>query len=248
MEIRLLAKGYLNNEQFYHDFLNNQILNKDEYFSGEVVNIEQAPDFPVYINVKNEAKRNELFFEAFETLSKAYLDTDRDIHFDQTFWHSLLCVYKREYLLEQYPEIAESQRSFNNIVLKAFDWENYIYKCVLSAQYVSDFTTDEAERKRYYQLILDNLDLFNYIIKYEIFRNEQFLLNILDIIDRHNLNKVMKAKIKDRPDLGKDERVGRRVIFEFNKSYPVVMSPMMEKEELEEKFMEYLGYYYDVSK
>ena len=58
---------------------------------------------------------------------------------------------------------------------------------------------------------------------------------------------MLKAKIKDRPDLGKDERYGRRVLFEFNKTYPVVMSPMLSKDELEELFMEYLGYYYDLS-
>lgn len=247
MEIRLLDKGYLNNEQFYQDFLNNQIINKEEYFSGKTVSIEAAPDFPVYINTKDEVKRNELFMEAFETISQYYLNTDRDIHLDPVFWHSLLCVYKREYLIEQYPEIKEKQSSFNNVVLKKFDWENYIYKCILGAQYVNDFVTDEAERRRYYTLIVDNLDLYNYIIKYEIFRNDKFLLNILDIIDRHKLGKVMKAKIKDRPDLGKDERIGRRVIFEFNKSYPVVMSPMLEIEELEPLFFEYLGYYYDVS-
>ena len=90
--------------------------------------------------------------------------------------------------------------------------------------------------------------MYNYIIKYEIFRNDKFLLNILDIIDELDLAKVMKAKIKDRPDLGKDERYGRRVLFEFNKAYPVVMSPMLEKDELEVLFMEYLGYYYDLSK
>ena len=248
MEIRLLKKGYQNNEQFYQDFLNNQIIQKEEYFSDQVVNIEEAPNFPIYINVKDEGKRKELFFEAFDVISKTYLKTDRDIHLEGTFWHSLLCVYKREYLLEEYPEIQEKQSNFNNIVLKKFDWENYIYKCILAAQYVSDFTKDGDERKRYYTLIVENLDLFNYIIKYEIFRNEQFVLNILDIIDRHKLNKVMKAKIKDRPDLGKDERVGRRVIFEFNKSYPVVMSPMLKVEELEPLFFEYLRYYYDLNK
>lgn len=216
MEIRLLKKGYLNNEQFYQDFLNNQIEGKEEYFSDQVVHIDEAPDFPIYINVKDDAKRNALFLKAFETIAKSYLNTDRDIHFDQTFWHSLLSVYKRDFLLEQYPEIAEKQSNFNNIVLKRFDWESYIYKCVLGAQYVSDFTTDEVERRRYYKLIVDNLDLFNYMIKYEIFRNEQFVLNILDIIDRYKLGKVMKANIKDRPELGTDKRVGRRVIFEFN--------------------------------
>lgn len=244
MEIRLLKKGYQNNEQFYKDFLNNQIESKDEYFSGEVVHIDEAPNFPIYINTKDEEKRQALFFEAFETIAKSYLNTDRDIHFEAIFWHSLLSVYKRDYLLEQYPEIAEKQSDFNNIVLKKFDWENYIYRCVLGAQYVNDFTQDETERKRYYRLIVENLDLFNYMIKYEIFRNDQFVLNILDIIDHYKLGKVMKAKIKDRPDLGKDERVGRRVIFEFNKSYPVVMSPMLERKELEEIFFMYLGYYH----
>ena len=75
-----------------------------------------------------------------------------------------------------------------------------------------------------------------------------FIINVLDIIDDSGIAKVLKAKIKDRPDLGKDERYGRRVLFEFNKAYPVVMSPMLEKDELEELFMEYLGYYYDISR
>jgi hypothetical protein len=89
--------------------------------------------------------------------------------------------------------------------------------------------------------------MYNYIIKYEIFRNDRFLLNILDIIDELNLSKVMKSKITGRENLGQDERVGRRVLFEFNKSYPVVMSPMMDKEELKEFFLLYLSYYYDMS-
>ena len=71
---------------------------------------------------------------------------------------------------------------------------------------------------------------------------------MLVIINDNDLAKVLKAKIKDRPDLGKDERYGRRVLFEFNKAYPVVMSPMLEKDELEKLFMEYLGYYYDISR
>jgi hypothetical protein len=49
----------------------------------------------------------------------------------------------------------------------------------------------------------------------------------------------MKSKITGRENLGQDERVGRRVLFESNKSYPVVMSPMMEEEELKEFFLIY---------
>ena len=243
MEVRLLKKGYKNNVQFYKDFLDDQIKNKDEYFSGEVVNIDFAPDFPIYMGVGYENRRGDLFLEAFKVLSESYLNTDRDIHFDEVFWHSLLCVYKRDFLIQEYPQIIEDQSNFNKIVIKKFDWENYIYKCILGAQYINDNIKDEEEIKRYYSIIIDNLDLYNYIIKYEIFRNDKFLLNILDIIDDLKLSKILKSKIKGRDDLGKDERVGRRVIFELNKSYPVIMSPMMEKEELKEVFLKFLSYY-----
>ncbi|MFE8699829.1 hypothetical protein ACFYKX_04250 [Cytobacillus sp. FJAT-54145] len=247
MEIRLLEKGYKNNDQFYRDFLEDQITLKDEYFSGEVVQLQEVPDFPIYMAHGSEEERKSLFLEAFEVLSNSYLNTDRDIHFEELFWHSLLVTRKRDYLLENYPQIKEGINHFNNIVLKKFDWENYIYKCILGAQYINDFVKEENKRKHYYSLLVDNLDLYNYIIKYEIFRNDQFLINILDIIDELDLSKVLKAKIVDREDLGKDERVGRRVIFEFNKSYPVIMSPMLDKEELNEVFLKYLSYYYDLS-
>ena len=197
---------------------------------------------------RNEEERRALFLEAFEVLSNSYLKTSRDVHFDETFWHTLLTVKKRDYLLNRYPQIKEDISQFNNIVLKPFDWESYIYKCVLGVEYINDATNDNPElRMRYYNLLIDNLDLYNYIIKYEIFRNDRFLVNILDIIDELDLSKILKAKIVGRDNLGKDERVGRRVIFEFNKSYPVIMSPMMEKEDLKGEFIKHLSKYYDIS-
>src|SRR5690606_31350279 len=119
---------------------------------------------------------------------------------------------------------------------------------IVGAQYIYDNVRDEVDRNRYFELIVENLDLYNYIIKYEIFRNDAFLINILDIVDELNLSKLMKAQIKGREDLGDDERYGRRVIFEFNKSYPVVMSPMLDKEELKKYFIKYLSYYYPPAK
>lgn len=247
MEIRLLKKRYKKDDQFYKDFLEDQIKNKEEYFSDEVVNIDGIPDFPIYMNITDEAKRNEDFQEAFDIISKHYINTDRDIHFSEVFWHSLFCVHKRDYLLEKYPQIKDGINNFSNIVIKKFDWENYIYKCVIAAEYINDNTSEESERKRYFQLIIDNLDVYNYIIKYEIFRNDRFLINILDIINDPDLSKILKLKIKNREDLGKDERVGRRVIFELNKSYPVIMAPMLEKQELEKVFLKFLSYYYDIN-
>ena len=247
MEVRLLKKSVIKSEEFYKDFLEDQIKLKDEYFEPKSVFIDNAPDFPIYIAKGSEEEKRKLFVEAFETISKYYLDTDRDVHLNEMFWYSLFCVYKRDYLISEYPDIQESISKFHNVVLKKFDWENYVYKCILGAEYVND-NVDEDERSRYYDLIIENLDLYNYILKAEIFRNGRFLVNILDITDKHGLSNVLKAKIKDRPDLGKDERVGRRIIFEFNKSYPIVMSPMMDVEELEPFFFEYLSYYYDVNK
>ena len=248
MEIRLLKKDFLKKEEFYKDFLDDKIIEKDEYFSDEVVHINNAPDFPIYMGKGSEEEKAKLFMEAFEVMSNFYLNTDRDIHMNERFWYTLLCVHKRDFILKMYPQVEESMKEFHNIVLKKFDWENYIYKCILAAQYVKDNTYNEDDRKKYYSLIVENLDVFNYMIKYEVFRNDKFIINVLDIINDNNLSSILKAKIKDRPDLGKDERYGRRVLFEFNKAYPIVMSPMLEKDELEELFMEYLGYYYDIAK
>ena len=248
MEIKLLKKDFLKKEEFYKDFLDDKIVEKDEYFSDEVVHISNAPDFPIYMGKGSEEEKAKLFMEAFETMSNFYLNTDRDIHMNERFWYTLLCVYKRDFILKMYPQVEESMKEFHNVVLKKFDWENYIYKCILAAQYVKDNTDNEDDRKKYYNLIVENLDVYNYMIKYEVFRNDKFIINVLDIINDNNLSSILKAKIKDRPDLGKDERYGRRVLFEFNKAYPIVMSPMLEKDELEELFMEYLGYYYDLSK
>ena len=54
--------------------------------------IENAPDFPIYIAKGNEEDKRKLFLEAFDTISKYYLDTDRDIHLNEMFWYSLFCV------------------------------------------------------------------------------------------------------------------------------------------------------------
>lgn len=247
MEIRLLNKDYIKKEEFYKDFLDDKIMEKEKYFSDKIVHIKETPDFPIYMGKGGEEERGRLFKEAFRVMSECYLNTDRDIHMDEMFWYSLLCVHKREFLMREYPQIGESMKDFHNIVVRSFDWGNYIYKCILAAQYVKDNTDNEEDGEKYYDLIIDNLDVYNYMIKYEVFRNDKFIINVLDIINDRSLSKLLKSTIKDIPNIGKGERYGRRVMFELNKAYPIVMSPMLEKDELEKYFMEYLGYYYDLN-
>lgn len=231
MEIRILDPNYLKSEAVFEDFKNGNIGVDESHFTNETVYIEQAPDFPVYLR-GNQEERYDYYAEAFKVMMDVYLKTSRDVNMEGAFWYSLLLQHKRDYLIKQYPIILSSEKEFRNIVLKKFDWENYIYKCVIGAQYVMDNVTDPDEQQQFIRAIADNLDLYNYIIKYEIFRNDAFLMNILAIVQDHGLSEIMKAKVKNRPDLGADERVGRRVIFELNKSYPVVLAPTLHKTEL----------------
>lgn len=244
MEIKLLNQGYKSDEHFYEKFLENNLWDS-QFVSEETVWMDkELPDFPIFFSIKNKEEREKQFISAIKIISEYVIVMDRDLYMDECFWHSWLCLYKREYLLEKYPQIRDGYEQFKNIVIKKFDWENYIYKAILIAQYVSENKIPE-ERENMYYTILRNMDMFNYIIKYEIFRNGYFLINIMDIIQEENLSKILKAKIKNRSDLGADERYGRRVIFEFNKSYPIVLGPMLEKDELKTYFLKFLSYYYD---
>ena len=244
MQINLLTDGYKDSEEFYQAFLNDT-LRQSSFISENYINIpSELPDFLIFFAIKNQEERANEYCKMIKIIAEYVITLDRDIYMDERFWHSWLCLYKRKYLLNIYPQIKEDYGAFKNIVIKKFDWENYIYKAILIAQYVEENAQPE-KYEYYYRLILQNMDMFNYIIKYEIFRNGKFLINIMDIIEETGLSSILKAKIKNRPDLGKDERYGRRVIFELNKAYPIVMSPMLDKDMLKEYFLKYLGYYYE---
>ena len=243
MEIKLLIPGYKKDEKFYQAFQEGKLW-ESEYISDQSVWIpDEIPDFPIYFPSKKGEDHSEEFLKAIETIDTNILNMDRDNYMDELFWHSVLCLYKRDYLISLYPSITDSYKKFSDIVIKPFNWENYIYKAILIAQYVAD--ERPSEKMKYYKIIFENMDMFNYIIKYEIFRNGTFLLNVMDIITDNHLEAKLKAKIKNRPDLGSDERYGRRVILELNRSYPVIMSPMLPEKELEKYFLKFLSNYMD---
>ena len=243
MKIKLLKEGYKKNELLFQAFIDGSILEDDTFFSEETIEIPSAPDFPIYIGRGNEVEKKAAFFKAFEIIRTSYAKLDREISFDERFWHSLLVTEMRPYILENYPEAITSMSKFRNIVLKAFDWENYIYKCLVAVEYIEESPDLVLGKEKYYELVIDNLDVYNYIIKYAIFRNDAFLIKILTVIHELDLSSIMKAKIKGRDDLGKDERYGRRVIFEMNKSYPIMMAPLMDIETMKTECVKALGYY-----
>lgn len=244
MKIKLLKEGYKKDELLYTAFRNGTV--DEQFFSEETIEINEAPDFPIYMGKGSEIQKKADFLEAFKVIAESYENIDRDIHFNERFWHSLLVSEKRDYIVEKYPQVLDSYREFSNIVIKGFDWENYIYKCILAVEYIEDAIELYLSKEQYYELIVENLDIFNYIIKYSIFRNGEFLVKILSVIHNLGISEILKAKITDRPDLGKDERYGRRVIFELNKAYPVLMSPLLDIEDLQEEFLKALGEYYNL--
>lgn len=238
LNIRLLKNDYRKIPNIYQDFINDNLT--DLYLTDEIVYISESPNFPVYMGKGKSVDRKNDFIEAVQIIGKYFINTPRDIHFNGRFWHSYLLSEKREYLIDKYPEILTNKKDFENIVLKKFDWENYIYKSVVAAEYISDVNIEESERVHYINKIFDNLDVFNYIIKYEIFRNSRFLILFLDIVEEEGYSALFKEKIKHLPG---DERYGRRVLFELNKIYPIKLVPFMNKEELRFYIKEFLGLY-----
>lgn len=240
MEIKILKDEYLKGDQIYTDFIEDKILGDPEHFTKETVTIGCLDDFPIYLAKSTKENREDDYLDGFLTMDKIIVSLDRKHSLDSSFWYSYILTQKSDYIKENYPEVFESETKFKNAILKKFDWENYIYKLVIGTQYVIDNIQDEDEQIKYFKLISNNLDVYNYIIKYEVFRNDIFLVNIMKIINENDLSEICKAKIKYYTS---DERFGRKVIFELNKSYPMVMVPLMEYEELEAAFIDNLNKY-----
>lgn len=242
MEIKILSDDYLKSDSVFEDFVENRI--EEKATSNEFLTLKEIKYFPVYMaKIKSNRKLTKMYLDAFKCMEDIYLHEDREKIMRPDLWYSLILTEFRNEIIINYPKSIKNESDFKNIVMKKFDWENYVYKVLLGAQYIYDNVEGENERERYYKLIIQNLDLYNYIIKYEIFRNDKFLINILDVIDKNGLSNQLKKKIKGREDLGEDERYGRRVIYEFNKSYPVIMSPMLSYEDVEKLFLRYLDMY-----
>ena len=165
MQINLLKSGYKKSHDFYIAFISGALQQgKTEYIdeSTQVI-ISAMPNLPVYLGKGKGVEKVALFLELVHVLERDFLSLSREYLMNEIFWHSYLCIYKREYLLKTYPEIKNSQKDFENIVTKDFDWQNYVYKAILAVQYISEHVRLEDQPK-YYNWIFDNFDVFNYII------------------------------------------------------------------------------------
>src|SRR5690606_29098522 len=120
--------------------------------------------FPIYLSTHRANERTKMYIESFYALKNSYFNLDFDTLMRHEFWVSLYSTQFREYLIRNYPEIMTNEQKFNNVLLKVFNWENYIYKCILMTQFIID-GVEEEDQIKYVTLISENLDLYNYLLK-----------------------------------------------------------------------------------
>jgi len=249
MKIRKINPEKLNSHKIFDYYKSNNEKIESSIFLDEYYEVENAPFFPIYLAERDENIRKDKFLLAFEIMRDSYLELGLDLILDKYFWYSLFLTELKEKIKEEYPKSLETEKNFRNIVFKKFDWESYVYKIVLGSKYILEEVENLSEHEKYFELIVKNLDIYNYILKSEIFRNGSFLKKVLDVIDKKKCSEIIKSKVKDEVkkrfniDLKNDERVGRRVISEFSKSYPVVFVHALEYNEFEEYFIKYLNMY-----
>lgn len=239
MIIRKLKSDYIKSDSLQRDFINSQIM-LEEHFSENEFDIESIEPFPIYFKNYDNATRLAKMLQTFIVLKDKYINLEQDLLMDQSFWISLFLVHFRDYLIDEYPGLKSSKNDFKQIILKKFDWENYIYKMVLMTQYIVD-NFEECEYEKMIRIFSNNMDVTNYCLKYSLFRNDKFIKLVFKVIEVNELSEILKKRLKQLEGYGKDERYGRRVLLEMNKRYPVSMIHIFSYDDFESTFLEILN-------
>jgi hypothetical protein len=244
MKIRKLNPEIIRKPEIFEYYIGNYD-DVENIFLDEYYDVELSPEnlfFPIYV----PPAKKEQYFQALTTMRDNYLKLGRDILLDANFWYSLFLNKLKDQLKKEYPSTLESEKDFRNIILKPFNWENYVYKFIFGAEYIQEMIPDVEEQNKYFNLLADNVDVYNYILKSKIFKNSEFLIKFLKTILKTNSSDILKKKI----DLsnGKDERMGRKIIYEFAKNYPTVFVHALDENEFEDYFKKCLNYYSELAK
>ncbi len=242
MKVNLLNAGYKKNAEFYDSFLRDS-LRADGFISDKTVSLPDMDNFPIYFGHYTKKDDPHTLLDLIIFFQENFIHLDMDVYMNELILHSLIVTKMRSYILDLYPKIYEGQNYFETIVTRSFDWENYLYKAAIIAKYVTE-NVPEDEHQEYFQLILNNLDIFNYIIKSKIFRNSDFFIKFFNIVKERDLSSALKSQIKNNNNPKSDIRVGRMVILEFSNAYPALLSPLLPQEEFNIHFEKFLSYYY----
>lgn len=243
MEIKKI-KNSVDNSTLFNLFINGTIHSDLSLFENDSYYISGFEYFDPYVGSLSNAAYLEKMIRLFKNVSRMIDDFSipSTYYEDGSFWKSIFLTLYREELKNNYPSIIKDENTFTNVIVKKWGWENYIFKAILVKKYMAQsqkyFTADE-----FFETVAENIDVFNYLIKTPIFRNGEFIVKILKIIKDENLSSISKSRILNRPDLGGDERVGRRAIYEMNKIYPIIFIHSLEIDKLREIYLKSIQKY-----
>lgn len=244
MQIRKVDKRFFDSKELRDHFVNGTLMDFHECLLNDYFD---TGDFDIsYFNPyagNTKSPNNDQIWENLLASVEEIMDgVPASLYEDGSFWFSLFLTRFQIDLMRDYPQLKTSSESLKNILLKGFNWENYIYKAVVIVK------LKHASQSRFgntdvVDLILDDLDLFNYLIKSPLFRNLGFILNIFELTRRNAFPVRLKSQIKSEKYKQKDKRFGRRIVYELNKVYPVLFVQKFEMEELGTKLNEIIRQY-----
>lgn len=243
MEIRKLKN--LDNKSLLDYFKNTNRDDKDNFFDGEQYLIKDFQFFDPYIGSLSNDESSQKISYLFSNVSRLIETNDIPMSYleDPMFWKSVFITEYRDELLSIYPKLNKEETVFNNVIGKRWGWENYIFKAIIVHKFTPTALNYFKTREEFYRVVSENLDVFNYLIKGPIFRNGDFITKILKIITDKDLSKLSKKKIINRPDLGLDERFGRRAIYEMNKKYPILLVHKFDINQLSDLYIKSINKY-----
>lgn len=184
--------------------------------------------------LRTDEQQKHDYLRAVNIIIKDYIKINREYRFDGLFWHSLIVGKFNQQVLDQYG--SEVDKRYNTMIMRSYDWENYVYKVNILADYLysTNRTTPDAIENGI-RLFLDNQDLTNYILKSSVMRNGHFYFNFLEAVDELELSDAMRSKIKymNKPD----DRVGRIILRDLMFEYPMNLITIASKEALKEEIL-----------
>jgi hypothetical protein len=244
MRIKKIDKRFFDSKELRDIYVSGSLMDHyellldDHYDTGDY----EIKYFNPYAGNVKSPSIDQIWMNLISAVEECMENVPARLYEDGSFWFSLFLTRFQLELLEDYPQLKSSSKPLKNILLKQFNWENYIYKAVvivkLKRAALKRFGNDEIVN-----LILDDLDLFNYLIKSPLFRNLDFILNIFELTRRSSFPVKLKSQIKSEKYKQKDKRFGRRIVYELNKVYPVLFVQKFEIDELGNKMNEIIRQY-----
>lgn len=240
-EIYLLKEPIVNKLDFYNSFLRNT-LKEDGFFTDTRVKV---PDLDEFLTYSGNANKNssKILGDLIKIMMYNFIDLKQEIYMSQNFWMSYLVSKLRMSLFRNYPSISENFNTFRLIVLRKFDWENYLYKAAIFANVLNDKLQNKDLLDDYIDVILNNMDLFNYILKLTSLRNDNLIYNMITLLYENKDSELSSfLKFRSREDINKDDSPGRLVLLEFNTTYPAILFPMLNYDEFKKIFLNYIDH------